>query len=40
MNNIDWCEGGLQFSDIETKNFGENDLKPRIKYIRIRLDNL
>ena len=24
MQNIDWCEGGLNFSDIETKNVGEN----------------
>ena len=21
-HNIDWCEGGLQLSDIETKNIG------------------
>ena len=36
---MDWCEGGLQLADIETKNFGENDLNTRIKYIAVRLDN-
>ena len=39
MHNIDWCEGGLQFSYIATKNVGKNDLNPRIKYIMVRLDN-
>ena len=38
MHKIDWCEGGLQFSDIATKNFGEPDLIPRMKYIILRLD--
>ena len=37
--NIDWCEGGLQLSDIATNNFGGNDLNNRIKYIRVILDN-
>ena len=37
--NIDWCEGGLQLADIAAKNFGENDLNPRMKYITVRLDN-
>ena len=32
MHNIDWCEGGLQLEDIGTKNVGENDLNPRMKY--------
>ena len=36
---IDWCEGGLKLSDIATKNVGDNDLTPRMKYIAVRLDN-
>ena len=37
MNNIELCKGGLQLAEIATKNFGEDDLTPRIKYIiRIR----
>ena len=39
MHKIDWCEGGMQSADISTRNFGENDLTPRIKYIMVRLDN-
>ena len=39
MNKIDWCEEGLQFSDIATKNVGETDLTPRVQYIMVRLDN-
>ena len=39
MHKIDWCEGGLQLADISTKNIGENDLTPRMKYIMVRLDN-
>ena len=39
MNNIDWCEGGLQLVDIATKNVGEHDLTPRMKYMMIILDN-
>ena len=39
MHNIDWCERGLQLADIGTKNVGENDLNPRMKYIMARLDN-
>ena len=39
MHNIDWCEGGLQWADIATKNFGEHDLTKRMKYIMVRLDN-
>ena len=38
MHKIDWCEGGVQLSDIGTKNVGEPDLKPRIKYIVARLE--
>ena len=39
IHNIDWCEGGLQLAYIATKNFGEPDLTPRMKYIMGRLDN-
>ena len=39
MHNNDWCEGGLQLADIATKNVGEPDLTPRMKYIMVRLDN-
>ena len=39
MHRIDWCEGGLQLADIATKNFGEPDLTPRMKYIMVRLYN-
>ena len=39
IQNIEWCEGGLQLGDIATKNVGENDLNTRMKYIMIRLDN-
>ena len=39
MNKIDWCEGDLQLADIATKNFGGNDLNPRMKYIMVRLYN-
>ena len=40
MHNIDCCEGGLQLSDIVTKNVGEHDLNTRMKYIMVKLDNL
>ena len=36
---IDCCEGGLQLVHITTKNVGENDLNPRMKYILVRLGN-
>ena len=39
MHKIDWCEGGLQLTYIATKNVGEHDLTPRIKYIMVRLNN-
>ena len=39
MHKIDWCEGGLKLADISTKNVGEPDLTPRMKYIMIILDN-
>ena len=39
MHNIDWCEGGLQFTDIATKNVDKNDLNPIMKYIMERLEN-
>ena len=39
MHKIDWFEGGLQLEDIVTKNIGEPDLTPRMKYIMVILDN-
>ena len=39
MHKIDWCEGGLKLAEIATKNVGENDLTPRMKYIMVILDN-
>ena len=39
MQKIDWFEGGLQLEYIATKNVGEPDLTPRMKYITVRLDN-
>ena len=38
MHKIDWCEGGLQFADIDIKNVGEHDLTPRMKYTMERFD--
>ena len=38
IHKIVWCEGGLQLADIATKNFGENDLNLRTKYIMVSLD--
>ena len=37
MHKIDWCEGGLQLAEISTKNVGDLDLTPRMKYIMVRL---
>ena len=39
MHNIDWCEGGMQLADIDTKNIGEPDLTLGMKHIMIRLEN-
>ena len=39
MHKIDWCEGGLQLEYIATKNVGEHDLKPRMKYIIVIIEN-
>ena len=39
MHKIDWCEGGIQLTDIGTKNVSEPDLTPRMKYIMVRLEN-
>ena len=39
MHKIGWCEGGLKLADIATKNVGEPDLKQRMKYIMVILDN-
>ena len=38
MHKIDWCEGSLKLADIVTKNFGEKDLNPRMKYIIVSLE--
>ena len=39
MNNIEWCEVGLQLAEIATKNVGDTNFNPRMKYIMVRLDN-
>ena len=39
IHNIDWCEGGLQLTGIETYNVGENDLNYIMKYIMVSIDN-
>ena len=39
VHNIDWFEVGLQLADIPTKNVGDPDLTPSMKYIMVRLDN-
>ena len=39
MHKIDYCEGGLQLADIATKNVGDHDLAPRMKYIMVIIDN-
>ena len=38
MHRIEWCEGGLQLSDIAAKNIGKNDLNQRMKYIVVSLE--
>ena len=38
FHKIDWCEGGIQLTDIATNNVGENYLNHRIKYIIVRLE--
>ena len=39
IHKIDWCKGGIQMADIATRNVGENDINPRVKYIMARIDN-
>ena len=39
MRKIEWCEVGLKLAHIETKNVGENDLNPKIKYKMVRIEN-
>ena len=39
MHKIGWCERGLKLVDIATKNVGEHDLTPRMKYIMLILYN-
>ena len=38
IHNIDWCEGGLHLADKATKNVGDHNLTPRMKYIMVKLD--
>ena len=35
MHKIEWCEGGLQLADIDTKNLSGPDLTPRMKYTMV-----
>ena len=35
MHKIYWCEGRLQLAYIDTNNFGEPDITPRMKYIMV-----
>ena len=39
MHNIGWCEGGLKLVDIVTKNVGDDDLNPIMKYIMVSFEN-
>ena len=39
MHKINWCEGGLQLSEIGTNNVSETDLTPKMKYVMVRLGN-
>ena len=39
MHKIDWYERGLKLSGIDTKNAGEPDLTPSMKYIMVILEN-
>ena len=35
MHNNDWCEVGLQLSDIATKNIVDTDSTPKVKFIMV-----
>ena len=39
IHKIYWCEGGLQLTEIGTKNISETDRTPRMIYIMVRLEN-
>ena len=39
MNKTIWCEEGLRLAGIGTKNISEQDLKPRMKYVMVILEN-
>ena len=39
IHKIDWCEGVLKLANIETRNVGEDDLNPIMKYNMVMLDN-
>ena len=38
LHNNEWFGGGLQLPDIVTKNVGDNELNPGMKYIMVSLD--
>ena len=40
IHRIKWCELGLHLAEIASKNVGETDLNPRMKYIMVRLEKL
>ena len=39
IHKIEWFEGGLHLADIVTKNVGEPNLTPRMKYIMVGIEN-
>ena len=39
MQNIYWCEGGLQLAYIAINNVGEYYLNPRMNIFMVRLEN-
>ena len=39
IHKLYWCEGGLKLANIATKNVGDHDLTPIMKYIMVRIYN-
>ena len=39
INKTVWCEGGMQLTDIRTRNIREDELDTRLVYDMLRLDN-
>ena len=39
MHKTVWCERGLRFENIGTKNVGEYALNPRLGYTMVKLEN-